>query len=109
MACDLRALGQRYELAEALSQSLSFRGFGRLPDEMHWDRGLVAVLEARRYRPPLLVVRGHQGSWWFVGVQSGQPPEQLPCWHWPFLCAMASREKIDRAKQDLERRRLRSG
>lgn len=104
MATDLRALGQRYEVAERLSQSLSFRGFGRLPEELHWDRGLVAVLEARRYRPTLLVVRGVGGSWWFVGVQPGPAPAEGPCWHWPFLCAMASLEKIERARQELGQR-----
>lgn len=105
MACDLRALGQRYELAEALSQSLSFHGFGRLPEELRWEDGLVATLPATRYRPTLLVVRGNYGSWWLIGVQPGPPPAQGPCWHWPFLCAMASREKIDRAQGDITARR----
>jgi hypothetical protein len=107
VAADLRALGARYALAEALSQSLSFRGFGRLPEDLRWEDGLVAVLEARRYRPTLLVVRGDRGSWWFVGVQPGPPPAQGPCWHWPFLCALASREKIAHAQQEITARRSR--
>ena len=80
--------------AERLVHSLTFRGFDRLPEDLWLERGMVAVLEVRRYRPQLVVVRSTRGGWWFVGVSS-ERPAALPCLWWPFLCAFASRERLE--------------
>lgn len=102
MAFDLRELARRQALCEAVQLETTMRGFSCLPSDLWLERGMVAVLAASSRRPQLVVVRGEQGGWWFVGVQRTRDRDERQPWTWPFLLGYASIERIEEVERMLD-------